>query len=205
MGGYFSTRWNGTQTRQETDPLLSLDIRWLKKEGCLKPGAVCQPGWTSRGAPSGNIVTRMSADGHCLTLDYSTRAPGEDWQAVSDRVWIDSTPCNYGGARPWFRCPGCQTRRGVLFSVGGRFRCRACHTLAYSSTREDAHERSIRRCAALRMRLGGRSDQPVWTIPGKPEGMSWRRYRQLADRLLHEIERQSDLFTDELRRIANRY
>src|SRR5680860_502757 len=163
MGGYLSTRWNWTPTRTETDPLLWLDVRLLKRWGALEPGAVYFPAWTSRGKPSGNIVTRMSDDGSCLTLDYKTRKPGEDWRDVEEPVWLDSTPCNYGGERPWFLCPGCNERRAVLFSVGGRFRCRGCHKLAYSSTREDPHERAIRRCANLRRKLGGSWNQPVWT------------------------------------------
>lgn len=31
MGGFFSTRWNHVRTRQDTDSLLYLDVRWLAR------------------------------------------------------------------------------------------------------------------------------------------------------------------------------
>src|SRR5665811_2519080 len=150
MGGYCSTRWNFERTRQHTDPLLSLDVRWLKRVGALQPGAVAFPSWTFRGEPSGHIVTRMHRDGDRLTLDYKIRAPGEtSWTPHKESVWLDTTPCHFGGDRVWFTCPGCHGRRAVLFSVGGLFRCRSCHDLAYTSTREDAMARSYRTIRAL--------------------------------------------------------
>jgi hypothetical protein len=155
VGGYFSTRWGAEQVRQTTDALLKLDVRWLHRVEGLQPGATTVPSWSRQGQPSGSIVVTMDPDRPVLILKYSTQRPGEDWQPVRESVWLDSTPCNYGGNRTWFLCPGCGTRRAVLFSVGGRFRCRQCHDLAYSSSREDPTERAIRRCAELRSKIGG--------------------------------------------------
>jgi len=205
MGGYLSTRWNWTPTRQETDPLFWLDIRRLKRWGALDPGAESYTTWTSRGEPSGDIMTRMSVDGRCLTLVYSVQKSGPDWQSVNDPVGLEWTPWHYGGERPWFRCPGCNSRRAVLYSKNARFRCRACHNLAYSSTREDPHERSIRRCGKLRQKLGGSFNQPIWTIPDKPAGMAWRRYHRLTDQLLMEIMGHSALLDDALLRLESRF
>ena len=44
---------------------------------------------------------------------------------------VAAAPCRYGGARLWFRCPGCGHRRGTLYQVGGAGRCRRCHALLY--------------------------------------------------------------------------
>jgi hypothetical protein len=184
------------RTRQDTDPLLKLDVRWLNRIGALQPGAVAYPSWTCRGEPSGNIVTRMDANGGSLILDYATRVPGEtEWTPWTEAVALESTPCHYGGERVWFLCPGCHTRRAVLFSVSGIFRCRRCHGLAYSSTREDAHERSIRRCQALQKRLGGGGyGVPIWHIPSKPKGMHWTTYERLVREFRHELHRQDGFF-----------
>lgn len=39
-----------------------------------------------------------------------------------------------GGKRPWFLCPTCRQRVGILYHVTGLpFRCRACCDLAYPS------------------------------------------------------------------------
>lgn len=206
MGGYFSTRWGAEQVRETTDALLKLDVRWLHRVGGLRPGATMFPSWSRArdGQPSGSIVTIMDPDRPVLTLKYSTQRPGEDWQPVKESVWLDSTPCNYGGERPWFLCPGCNSRRAVLFSVGGRFRCRQCHDLAYSSTREDPTERAIRRCAELRSKIGGGWGQPVWTIPPKPDDMTWRRYGRIVDQLVVEIRRASGIFDDQLNQMTSR-
>jgi len=196
MGGYGSTRWTWERTRHDTDPLLSLDVRWMKRSGYLRPGAFATVSWSCRGEPSGTIVTRMNRDGDCLTLDYKTRANGEtDWTPHQQPVWLDTTPCNYGGERSWFLCPGCHGRRAVLFSVGGVFRCRACHDLAHSSTREDAMERSIRRIQTLQKRLGGGGyGVPIWKIPAKPDGMHWEAYERLVSQLRYELHRQDGFF-----------
>lgn len=186
MGGYFSTRWNWESTRADTDGLLRLDVRSLNRAGALRPGAVSTTSWIrGDGETTGNIVTHMNRDGDCLTLDYKTRTSREtDWTPYKEAIWLDTTPCHFGGHRAWFRCPGCQRRRAVLFNAGGLFRCRECHDLAYSSTRETDTDRSIRRCAALQKRLGGGGDGvPVWRVPPKPHGMHWETYERLAREL----------------------
>ena len=47
-------------------------------------------------------------------------------------AWI---PCNYGGSRPWFLCPGCDRRAAILYVEGGRLLCRPCLGLSYPSQR----------------------------------------------------------------------
>lgn len=186
MGGYFSTRWNLEPVRTETDRLLSLDVRWLQRMVALAPGAVCSPQWTCRDEPSGSIMT-FYPHRNRLVLDYSTHAPGSAGEPVREAIDLETTPCHYGGERTWFLCPGCHRRRAVLFALGGRFRCRACHRLAYSSTRDDAAARSLRRLVVLRTRLGGDYAQPVWTIPPRPKGMHHRTYDRLVRQMAREL------------------
>ena len=113
-----------------------------------------------------------------MGLEYSVRrGGGTPWEPIRQGVGLDRTPCPYGGSRPWFRCPGCFARRAVLFSVGGRFRCRACHDLAYGSTREGASERHRRRADELRRRIGG--EPGLCSVPRKPKGMHRRTYARI--------------------------
>ncbi|MGH2604785.1 MAG: hypothetical protein ACRDJ9_36005, partial [Dehalococcoidia bacterium] len=77
----------------------------------------------------------------------------------------------------------------VLYSVGGHFRCRGCHDLAYSSTRESASDRTRRKADKVRKRLGvegkGRGFGPI----PKPPRMHWRTHRRLVGELLEcELE-----------------
>jgi len=207
VGGYFSTRWARERTRQDTDPRLSLDIRWLRRIGALAPGALAFPSWTCRGEPSGSIVTMMNAAGDTLTLAYTVtdRVTGAK-ESIRDPIALESTPCHYGGERVWFCCPGCGSRRAVLFSVGGRFRCRACHDLAYTSTREDAFERKTRKCARIRKKLGETSSYGVpWeTLPPKPPRMHRRTYWRLLRELRQTTAAGNELFLKDLERLAAR-
>jgi hypothetical protein len=53
MGGYFSTRWDFERTRQETGPLLNLDIASLRRLGALIPGVIASVQWTDgQGMPA---------------------------------------------------------------------------------------------------------------------------------------------------------
>ncbi len=127
--------------------------------------------------------------------DRSRTGDREGWTLHRERVGLETTLGTYGGACVWFTCPGCGSRRAVLFSAGGVFACRSCHDLAYSSTREDAHERSLRRCQAIQKRLGGGGyGVPVWDIPGKPAGMHWETYERLVRELRHQLYRQDGFF-----------
>ena len=190
MGGFGSGRsWRRRQARETTDPLPFLDVRYLARHGYLAAGpgreAVGTVAWSRRGQPCGNIVVRHRGDDpDALLLAYRTRRhAGEAWQPVRERVVLERTPCHYGGERVWFRCPGCGGRRAVLHSAGGRFRCRACHDLAYGSTREDRAGRMLRRAGALQRRLGNPVPESVWELPPKPKGMHWRTYERLLAEL----------------------
>ncbi len=191
MGGFGSTRWLWSMTRQTTDDLLALDVRFLARHGYFVAGpgelAAGVVTWTWRGHVTGLInVEHRGGDPDAVTLDYRVRRPGEGWRLVRERIALDRTACNFGGSRPWFRCPGCGTRRAVLYGAGGQFRCRACHDLAYRSTREGAIERHRRRADALRRRLGGRSGP--FAVPCKPTGMHGRTY----ERITAEIRARED-------------
>lgn len=192
----WGNRWEWESTRQSTGGLLCLDVRALKRAGALRPGAVHVWGWT-RGrdaAPAGDIVVTMNRHGDCLTLDYRTRRPGEEWTPRRQPVWLETTPCHYGGHRVWFTCPGCQSRRAVLFSAGGVFRCRGCHDLAYQSTREDDMDRGTRRIRTLQRKLKASPGCDPWHIPPKPARMHWSTYARLAFELRVAIARRDALF-----------
>jgi len=53
-------------------------------------------------------------------------------------VYLDTTPCNYGGKRWWFICPECHRRCRILYKPSDEiyFACRICHNLTYESQQE---------------------------------------------------------------------
>lgn len=161
MGNCFSTRWSRTIVRQDTDPLPKLDVRWLHRIGALEPGALAQPSWRRGEHQVDTITTYVNLQTQdVLILDYWTQQPGKDPLRVQEAIPFISTPCTFGGERVWFQCPSCQCRRAVLFCLQGWFRCRECHALAYTSTRENKQKRAMRRYSALSAKTGTNVAEP---------------------------------------------
>jgi hypothetical protein len=73
-----------------------------------------------------------------LVLSYRSTLGGE-WEDVKEPVSLEWTPCNFGGERPWFVCPGvvngkrCGRRVAILYGPGKYFLCRHCYDLRYES------------------------------------------------------------------------
>lgn len=176
MGGIGSGCLGRCGTRPTTEGCLNLDVRWLARRGALAPGHHVVA--LTQGRKAWRIGVWGGSDG--LVLDYSAEVRGA-WLPVRECVVIDRTPCHLGGARVWFRCPGCGGRVAVLFTRTGLFRCRQCHGLAYASTREPAWVRQRRKADRLRIKLGGEAG--FGQVPPRPVGMRWRTY----DRTLNDI------------------
>ena len=116
-----------------------------------------------------------------LVLLFRHRSgPGSEWEDVKETVPLEWTPCNFGGVRPWFICPGvgCGRRVAVLYGPGRYFLCRHCYDLRYASQREDKTHRALRRAQKVRERLEGSTNMRE-PFPEKPKGMHWRTYERL--------------------------
>jgi len=164
-----------------------LDIRQLHRRGRLIAGQYYSYSWTRGDEPAGSVSISTASD-H-LRMIYSWTPYDGDLQSMDYQVWIERTPCNYGGTRPWFRCPRCQRQCAVIYGVAsdGRFGCRHCMRLAYSSEAEDHMDRLWRKQRKLETKL----------IEGeiKPKGMHWRTFEQLQNRIDEVEERKDLLFT----------
>jgi hypothetical protein len=161
-----------------------LDVRWLKRQGILKPGVFGTISWTRNGQPDGDLGIRVEEAR--ITLIYGARNNQQsEWQSVEQAVHLDWTQCHYGGRRPWFICPGiingrcCRRRVAVLFLAGIYFLCRHCHNLTYQSRNESEADRLLRKARKIRERLGAdiNNTVPIWQ---KPKGMHWKTFSRLA-------------------------
>ena len=121
-----------TLTRLTTEGLLRLDVRALERARCLVPGAVTTVTWNT-GASVRACVPHD--DPSCLMLEYDVVDRHVGGQCVSERIPLLTTPGTFGGRRTWFGCPGCGARCAILYAVTGNLRCRSCHHLIYSSSR----------------------------------------------------------------------
>ncbi len=163
---------------QTTDAALVLDVRILARSGGLIPGLHSHR-WPSLW---GDVAVSYTAGESELVFQYRARTTWwSEWRDVRQAVRIERTSCHFGGSRPWFACPLCCGRVAVLYLFDGALRCRACHGLAYSSTREDRHQRVLRKSNRLRTKLGG--EPALGLIPQRPAWIGERAYWKTIQRI----------------------
>ena len=180
MGGYGSGR-TGWKPKAETAK--RVDIRYLYKRGMLIPGSQSTLSWNLGGEPAGNI--RMKAEEGEIILIYRIRLYGEEeWHSIEEPVSLTWTDCNFGGQRPWFRCPKCNKGVAVLYGLGRYFLCRHCYGVTYYSRCEGWYDRLLRKDRKICRQLNsdGNDDTPDGF---KPKGMHCKTY----DRLCREREK----------------
>ena len=183
MGGFGSGRRSGSG-RSTVEACRSIDVNRLHKAGCLNPGWAGGWQWTRNGERDASINLVASAD--CLLLSYRVRIGGGAWEDVDETVRIAHVACRFGGARPFFICPGvvngvfCGRRVAKLHGPGRYFLCRHCYRLAHASQSESHWDRALRRANKIRKSLGGEPGIAA-LLPPKPKGMWRRTYERLRE------------------------
>ena len=128
-----------------------------------------------RDEPSGNISIRVES-AHVRLL-YTWTPYGHAAIQFDYRVWIERTPCYYGGCRVWFRCPRCEHRCAVLYGLAsdGRFGCRQCMRLGDASEAESRIDRMNRKSHELEAMLTEDGQKPKW--------MRWKTFDRICEQL----------------------
>ena len=145
----------------------------------LKSGCRFSWRWSRAGKETASIGAFVYRDQ--VILSYRHRGGlGGEWEGVKEPISLEWTPCNFGGERPWFVCPGarCGRRVAVLYGPGKYFLCRHCYDLRYESQRENKAHRALRRAQKIRVRLGG-SASMMEPFPERPKGMQHDTYMRL--------------------------
>lgn len=176
-------RWGAGRPgyRIKGEQLKRLDVRTWAKLGYLSRVNVFSWGWSRDGESTGSIAISVESS-TALSLQYMVTHDDER-RTINDRVQLSHSPCNLGGSRPWFNCPRCARRVALLYLRSGRFACRHCQRVAYSSQSEDAMGRTWLKQRKLEARLG-----EGWR---RPKAMRLATYQRLIDRL-HDCEEQRD-------------
>jgi hypothetical protein len=179
MGGVGSGNWYRFDRKTTTGESQSVDVRYLHREGLLMPGHSFSLRWSRAGRQTGSIGGVVS-DGRITFFYRHRRGLGSKWEEVKETVRLDWTPCNFGGERPWFICPGagCGRRVAKLYGPGKYFLCRHCYDLTYQSQRENRIYRALHRAQGIRRQLGGSANM-MEPFPGKPKGMHRSTYERL--------------------------
>lgn len=110
MGGRGSGRHWHSGAKDTTSDFRALDVRRLQRDGLLAAGQAFGWNWLRNDETVASIQVRTEADR--IILSYRHRTGGGEWQSEEYPVWLDWTPCTYGGRRAWFICParGCGKR-----------------------------------------------------------------------------------------------
>lgn len=176
----------------KADHCRRLDVRRWHREGMLKPGSFGTWQWTDRdtGEVRSSIGYRAEADR--LLLDYSI-----DGKPSGHAVRLETTPCNYGGTRPWFVCPVRGERVAVLFLRAGRFACRHCQRIAYASQSEDMIGRIWRKQGKVEAKLGEN-----WR---RPKGMHETTHERLLAIIWKCEERQDEAIAGKFLAMVRRH
>ncbi len=121
----------------------TLSIKELARGEWLYPFTTYDWVWrTNKGAHQTTVTNTVLVDG--LQVIFPT---GDGTRARQD-VRLTYSLGLRGGKRPWFVCPTCRRRVGVLYHANGLpFRCRICCKLVYPSqyqSRDQSYSRQPR-------------------------------------------------------------
>jgi hypothetical protein len=171
--------------RGKAEHLQRVEIGRWHRGGYLHAGTRFTWSWNCGGDPTGSIGVQVFGP-DSLRLQYAIVGDDDRRRDASLTIRIDHTSCNYGGSRPWFVCPVCHHRAGVLYLRAGRFACRCCNRVAYVSQSCDALDWMWRKEAKIEARLGDN-----WR---RPKGMRRRTHDRLIEELVDCEDRRSDAF-----------
>ena len=126
-----------------TDDQIALDIRKCKRNGFLSEGEKVFSWWNENLEQIGAI--KIETQPSHIVLRYSATEPGGKSEQIEDSISLDQTTGGPGWKRPWFLCPGCDTRVAILYLGGKYFRCRHCLGLVYRSQQVTPSQRALNR------------------------------------------------------------
>jgi len=128
----------------------AISIFNLKKWGCLKNtwqngGIVWKSGLDEK---ENSVNYTLNLTERYFELNYRIKdAWSDEWEQVSHKYPLITTPCHYSGQRYWFECSlykngyYCGRRVAKLYLGGGckYFACRHCLELSYDSCNQNHH------------------------------------------------------------------
>ena len=182
MGGFGSGMWSRGDAKPRVESSLRLSISKLYRWGYLSGGRhEFTMTWREGGEPIASIGGSAYRDE--VWLKYTTGAASGEPVEWSYKIDIEWTSCNYGGYRPWFRCPHCKDRVAVLYGRK-KFLCRRCQGLAYASQTADYLNVALNKRERLEARLHNDNG-----LLYRPKGMHWKTFY----RINAELDKHEDM------------
>lgn len=210
MGGYGSGRSSSRHTVEESyeiDTSYELVRRLLM--GSLPSGYGFRYAWTERRSGEERACIHLFPEAasdtdraEAVAAKYRSRPPGGEWENHEQRIRVEWTPCNFGGERPWWRCPQCRSPCRVVYLTrsSSQIACRDCHDLTYQSTRDRGNScrEWERRFSKIYEKLTGEHGHP-WRstlYPLRPKGMHQDTYEELLEDLHEAQDRWHDALVE---------
>ncbi|MBY0235569.1 MAG: hypothetical protein K2W93_11360 [Burkholderiaceae bacterium] len=158
---------------------LSIDSRRWQREGLFSTGRRGSWSWRDPYTGQSSATISYQGQGDAVVLTYSVNG-----RPMHQHIWLNRTPCNYGGTRTWFSCPNCRRQVAKLFlRSGAGFICRHCGRISYSSQSDDAVSRAWRKQRKAEAKLG-----EYWR---RPKGMHHATRGKLME-VIHACEEERD-------------
>ena len=163
-----------------------LSIYRLNKLGMLTGKTSASTTWVDSRTGAESVVYLMAdvTGDPYVRLAYSLGDSTASMQDFDYQVSLLTSPCNLGGVRYWFRCPGCLERVGVIYLPPGdvQFRCRHCNNLTY---------RSRNRCL---IEASGHTSRQIDKLRREIKRRTWAGRPTRKVRRLHALERKMGVF-----------
>lgn len=228
MGGWGSGRRDYANT-PTVEACRHLDIDRVK-DLTEHPDSRGTMWWGDREDPEVWLTVKTEGERHLedgdtraavLRLQYTItdKETGEKTE-VDYPILLEYSECNYGGYRPWFRCPGvvdaerCGRRARKLYLPHRRwaeyYLCRECYDLGYTSSRTSGKEwkqaelryrRAFAKADAENRRPHPNGTDAPW-YPERPKGMHRDTYEELLEDVRAARREYEEAWMSKLRKMA---
>jgi hypothetical protein len=172
------------RTKLKAELVRRIDIATWHRKGLLRTKCSFERFWTVDSKKTGAVKVVVEPC-QSVTLNYEC-GTGNSKEEISMSVRMPITPCHFGGSRPWFECPICNKRVGILYLVHRYFECRRCANVAYSSQSETPSNRAFRAETKILAKLGPKAKKPRW--------MRRKTFCRLEDKLIDIMIKRDQLF-----------
>jgi hypothetical protein len=194
MGGYGSGKKSGGNNRQKLlcEQFYQLNIGYLAKEGILRNFGTYKFKFINKKYKE-EILFKVQSSNNILKFEYVlTDVKTGEPITYKYKIALDYTKNKYG-KRPWFKCPICHRRSGVLYQHG-YFACRKCLDLNYEST-TITHDKAyaVRKKIERLRKLLSVPDRTNFMDIAKPLRMRQSTYEKLHEQLFYLYERKFEI------------
>jgi hypothetical protein len=196
MGGYY---WDKKDTVEDC---WSVSISFLRKHGyfsepCSMSGTISWKNCYDEQVASISVTISTMDGENYIRFEYAiTDHHSKEKTDYDYKVALQTTPCNFGGARYWFTCPlsvngvDCGRRVAKLYLVpgGNYFGCRHCYNLSYES-------RNKTRSGMLGA-FGGvlKADKQIEELRSQIKRWTYKRKPTQKARKLQALERRMNVY-----------